>query len=174
MLARQTESLEKKILNFLNRIHRRNIRETLAAFAVIAIFAFDIAYGISQHREDNLSLVGGSIIILAMLLNVTIIRWKLHIPKSEISAFPPTQFPGKWKHRLTHQARMLRLVWLWYLLPLFLGISIYLLSVYDKSSISFIILFLFEIAAFIGAWRLNIQAAKQIERDRDTWFGVVG
>lgn len=171
MLARQTEAIEKRVVKFLKRIHRRNIREILVSGALVAIFAFDIAYRISQPKEDNFSVIGSGTIILALLLNITIIRWKLRIPKSEISAFPPTQFPARWKHHLTNQARMLRLAWLWYLLPLFLGIFIYLLSLYDTFSISFIILFLFEIAIFIGAWRLNLQAAKQIERDRDTWFG---
>lgn len=171
MLARQTESLEKRIVKFLKRIHCRNLSETLAACALIAVFAFDIAYRISQPREDNLSIVGSGIIIFALLLNISVIRWKLRILKSELSAFLPTQFPGKWKNLLTNQARMLRLAWLWYLLPLFLGIFIYLLSVYDTFSICFIILFLFEIAAFTVTWRLNLQAAKQIERDRDAWFG---
>ena len=59
-------------------------------------------------------------------------------------------------------------------MPLFLGLFIYLLSVYNAFSISFIILFLFEIAVFAGTWRLNLQAAKQIERDRDAWFGNLG
>lgn len=164
------KSIEERVTEFVKRVRRRNLRETAIAFALIAVFAFDIAYGISQPREDNLSLVGSAIIILALLVNITVIRWKLRIPKSELSAFSPTRFPDKWQHHLANQARMLRLAWLWYLLPLFVGIFIYLLSVYDRSSISFIILFSFEIAVFLGAWRLNLQAAKQIERDRDAWF----
>lgn len=174
MFARPTESLEKRILKFLKRIHRRNVRETLVGGALIVIFAFDITYGISRQREDNLSIIGSGVVIFALLLNITIIWWKLHIPKSELSAFPPAQFPGKWKNYLTNQARMLKLAWLWYLLPLFLGIVIFILSIYDTFSISTFILLLVEIALFSGAWRLNLQAAKQIERDRDTWFSVIG
>lgn len=171
MLNQQTESLEKRISKFLKHVHRRNIRETLAAFVVIAIFGFDLAYSIYRQREDNFAIAGGTAIVFALLLDITVIWWKLYIPKSELSTFPPTQFPDKWKQHLTRQARMLKLVWLWYLLPLFLGLFIYLLSVYDKSSLSFIILFLCEVALFVGTLRLNLRAAKQIERDRDTWFG---
>ncbi|OWY63480.1 hypothetical protein B7486_52915 [cyanobacterium TDX16] len=168
MLNQQTESLEKRISKFLKRVHYRNMRDTLAAYVLIAVFTFDIAYRISQQREDNLSIVGGGVSIFALLLGITIIWWKLRIPKSEISAFPPTQFPGKWKHRLTYQARMLRLVWLWYLLPLFLGLCIYLLSVYDAF---FVVPLLIIVAVFAGIWRLNLKAANQIEQDRDAWFG---
>lgn len=165
MLDRQ--SLERRITKFVKRIHRRNIRETIVAIALIAIFAYSI-YG---QREDYFAIAGGTVVIFALLLNITVLWWKLYIPKSELSTFPPTQFPDKWKQRLTRQARMLKLVWLWYLLPLFLGLFIYILSVYDKSSLSFIILFLCQIALFVGTLRLNLQAAKQIERDRDTCFG---
>lgn len=169
MLDRQ--SLERKIIKFVKCIRRRNIRETTVAGALIAVFGFDLAYSIYRQREDNFAIAGGTVIIFALLLHMIVIWWKLYIPKSELSTFPPTQFPNKWKQRLTRQARMLKLVWLWYLLPLFLGLFIYLLSVYDKSSLSFIILFLFEVALFVGTLRLNLRAAKQIERDRDTWFG---
>lgn len=165
MLDRQ--SLERRITKFVKCIRRRNIRETAVAGAVIAVFA----YSIYVQREDNLAIAGGTVVIFALLLNITVIWWKLHIPKSELSTFPPTQFLDKWKQHLTHQARMLKLVWLWYLLPLCLGLFIYLLSVYDKSSLSFIILFLCVLAFFAGTLRLNLQAAKQIERDRDAWFG---
>lgn len=64
----------------------------LVAYALIAVFAFDIAYRISKQREDNLSIIGSGVVIFALLLSITIIWWKLRIPKSELSAFPPTQF----------------------------------------------------------------------------------
>ncbi|WP_035139391.1 hypothetical protein [Fischerella sp. PCC 9605] len=168
---RQAQSLEERVTELVKRIQSRNLRETGIACILIVIFAFDIAYGISQQREDNLSIIGSGVVIFALLLNITIIWWKLHIPRSEISAFPPTRFPDKWKHHLTNQARMLRLAWLWYLLPLFLGVFIYLLSVYGTFPVSIIMLFLLEIFLFNGIRRLNLQAAKQIERDRDAWFG---
>lgn len=101
MPNQQAKSLEDRIIKFVERVHRRNMRGTLAASALIAVFAFDIAYGIAQHREDNLSIIGSGVVIFALLLNITIIWWRLHIPKSELSAFPPTRFPDKWKHPLT-------------------------------------------------------------------------
>ncbi|WP_193200548.1 hypothetical protein [Nostoc sp. MG11] len=164
------KSIEQRVSELVKRTQRRNMRETVIACALIVIFAFDIAYGISQHREDNLSIIGSTVVIFALLLNITIIWWKLRIPKSELSAFPPTQFPSKWKHHLTNQARMLRLAWLWYLLPLFLGIFFFFLSIYDTSPISIIMLLFMQIVLFIGIWQLNLQAAKQIERDRDALF----
>lgn len=172
MSDRQEKSLEEKVTKFVKCTQRRNIRETLVACALIAVFALDIAYDndIYRQNKNTLSLVGSGVIIFALLLDITIIWWKLHIPKSELSAFPPTQFPEKWKYYLTHQARMLRLSWLWYLLPLFLGLCIYLLSVYDASSGLVIVPLLIIAAVYTGIWRLNLKAAKQLERDRDTWF----
>ncbi|BAZ00636.1 hypothetical protein NIES37_46310 [Tolypothrix tenuis PCC 7101] len=168
---RQAQSLEEKITKLVKCAQRRNIRKTVVAGALIALFALIMAYDIYQQPKDTLAIIGSGVIILALLLDITVIWWKLHIPKSELSAFPPTQFPDKWKQRLTHQARMLRLVWLWYLLPLFLGLFIYLLSVYDASSGAVIIPLLIQAVACIGIWQFNFKVAKQIERDRDAWFG---
>lgn len=81
MLYQQTEFLEKKISKFLKRIHRRNIRDTLAGCVLIAAFTFDIAYHIYQQRESNLSIIGGVIVIFALLLSIIIMWWKLNIPK---------------------------------------------------------------------------------------------
>jgi hypothetical protein len=171
MSDRQEKSLEEKVTTFVKCTQRRNIRETLVACAVIAVFALDIAYDIYRQNKDTLSLVGSGVIIFTLLLNIIIIWWQLHIPKSELSAFPPTQFPEKWKYYLTHQARMLRLSWLWYLLPLFLGLCIYLLGVRDTSYGLVIVLLSIIAAVYIRVWRLNLKAAKQLERDRDIWFG---
>jgi hypothetical protein len=169
MFNQQERWLDEKVTKFVKCTQRRNIREILVACAVIAVFALDIAYDIYRQNEDTLSIVGSGVIIFVLLLDIIIIWSKLHIPKSELSAFPPTQFPEKWKYYLTHQARMLRLSWLWYLLPLFLGLCIYLSS--DASSGLVIVPLLIIAAVYFGVWRLNIKAAKQLERDRDTWFG---
>jgi RsiW-degrading membrane proteinase PrsW (M82 family) len=169
MLNQQDSSLEQKVGGYVKCVHRRNRREIMAACAVIAVFALDIAYEIYRQNEDTLSIVGSGVIIFVLLLNIIIIWRKLHIPKSELSAFPPTQFPEKWKYYLTRQARMLRLSWLWYLLPLFLGLCINLLS--DASSGLVIVPLLIIAAVYTGVWWLNLKAAKRIERDRNAWFG---
>lgn len=170
MLSQQTQFLEEKVTQFVESIQRRNRRETLVACILIAIFALDFSYSIYRQREDILSIIGGALIIFALLLNLTVIWWKLSIPKSELSAFPPAQFPERWRYHLTRQARMLKFAWLWYLLPLFLGLSVYLLGVYRESSGSVILLILAIAVLFFGAWRSNIKAARRFERDRDTWF----
>lgn len=170
MSNRQAQSLEERVTRFVKCAQRRNKREVLVACVLIAVFALIIAYDIYRQNENTLSIIGSGVIILALLLDIIIIRWKLHIPKSELSAFPPTHFPDKWKHHLTRQARMLRLVWLWHLLPLFLGLCLYFLSVYDASSRLVIIPLSIVVVAFTGVWWSNLKAAKQFERDRDTWF----
>lgn len=167
MLNQQAKSLEERVARFVTCTQRRNIRETAIACAVIAVFALDIAYRIYGQNQDTLSIIGSGVIILALLLDIIIIWRKLHIPKSELSAFPPTHFPDKWKHHLTYQARMLRSSWLWYLLPLFLGLCLYLLSVHGAY---FIVPLLIIGAVYAGIWWLNLKAAKQLERDRDAWF----
>jgi hypothetical protein len=116
MLNQQDRSLEEKVTEFVKCVQRRNRREIVAACVLIAVFALIIASDLLRQPEDTLSIVGGGVVIFALLLKISVIWWKLRIPKSELSAFPPTQFPEKWKHHLTQQARMLRLVWLWYLL----------------------------------------------------------
>lgn len=166
MPNQQVKSLEERVARFVTCTQRRNIRETVAACIVIAVFALDIAYRIYRQNQDTLSIIGSGVIILALLLDI-IIWQKLHIPKSELSAFPPAQFPDKWKHHLTYQARMLRSSWLWYLLPLFLGLCLYFLSVYDAY---FVVPLLIVGAVYAGVWWLNLKAAERLERDRDTWF----
>ncbi|HEY9599585.1 MAG TPA: hypothetical protein V6D33_18125 [Cyanophyceae cyanobacterium] len=167
MPNQQAKSLEAKVDGFVTCTQRRNIRETVGACVVITIFALDVAYRIYRQNQDPFSIIGSGVTILTMLLNIIIIWRKLHIPKSELSAFPPTQFPEKWKHHLTYQARMLRSSWLWFLLPLFLGLCLYLPSAYDAY---FIVPLLIVGAVYVGVWRLNLKAAERLERDRDTWF----
>jgi hypothetical protein len=168
MPNQQAKSLEERVARFVACTQRRNIRETVAACAVIVVFALDIAYRIDRQNQDTLSIIGSGVIILVLLLNIIIIWRKLHIPKSELAAFPPTQFPEKWKHHLTYQARMLKSSWLWYLLPLFSGLCLYLLSVYDAY---FVVPLLIVGAVYAGIWWLNLKAAKRLERDRNAWFG---
>lgn len=171
MSNQQDRSLEEKVTKFVKCVQRRNRREIIAACVLIAVFALIIANNILRQPENTLPSVGCGVVIFALLLNISIIWWKLRIPRSELSAFPPTQFPEKWKHHLTQQARMLRLVWLWYLLPVFLGLCIYLLSVNNASSGFVIVPLLIVAAVYTRVWRLNLKAAKQLERDRNAWFG---
>jgi hypothetical protein len=171
MSYQQDRSLEEKVTEFVKCVQRRNKREIVAASVLIAFFALIIAYDILRQPEDTLSIVRGGVVIFALLLNISVIWWKLRIPRSELSAFPPTHFPDKWKHHLTQQARMLRLVWLWHLLPVFLGLCIYLLCGNNASSGFVIVPLLIVAAVYTRVWRLNLKAAKQLERDRETWFG---
>lgn len=168
MPNQQARSIEERVAEFVTCTQRRNIRETVAAYVVIAVFALDIAYRIYRQNQDTLSIIGSGVIILALLLDIIITWRKLHIPKSELSAFPPAQFPDQWKHHLTYQARMLRSSWLWYFLPLFLGFCLYLPSVYNAY---FIVPLLIVGAVYVRIWWLNLKTAKRLERDRDAWFG---
>lgn len=171
MSTLQTELIEEKVTGFVKRIQRRNKRNLLPVCALIIIFAFDMAYQIHNQRENSLLIIGNALSLFGLLLSITIFCWKLRIPKSEVFTFPPTQFPGKWKNHLTNQAHLLRLSWLWYLLPLFLGISTHILNGFANSPISLIILLSIQVFSFIKLWLINLQDAKQIERDRDAWFG---
>lgn len=73
MSSLQMKSIEERVTEFVKRVRRRNIRETLVAGALIVVVAYDIAYDISQQREDNLSIIGSGVLIFGLLLGITII-----------------------------------------------------------------------------------------------------
>jgi hypothetical protein len=170
-LNQPVQPIEERVTKFVKCVQRRNVRETIAACALITIFGLDIIYGIYSRQADSFLRIGGVVIIAALLLDIIIIWRELYIPKSELIKFPPIQHPGKWRRRLTHHARMLKLTWLWYLLPLFLGLLIYYLEVFDQPYNGIIVPITILVTVFATIWRLNRRAAQQIEEDRDIWFG---
>lgn len=48
--------IEERVTEFVKRVRRRNIRETMVAGALIVVVAYDI----SQQKEDNLSIIGST------------------------------------------------------------------------------------------------------------------
>lgn len=151
---------------FVRTIRRRNIRESAVAAVLIVLLGADLW----RQGGTSTSMVGRVVLILGLLGILAVLWGVLHIPSQELTAFPPEQHPERWRRHMTVQARLLRLAWLWYVLPLMLGM---VLSVYGaEPRANGLSLWPAVAAAMVGAgiaW-LNVAAARSIERDRDRWF----
>ncbi len=156
--------MEEKLTHFVSQIRRRNIRETVVALFLVAF----VGYPKLRRPHFDLEMAGYLILVAASLFIVLIIWLVLHIPSADLRAFPPARFPDKWRAHLTRQARMLRLAWLWYALPIFIGLSV---VAWGGEGRRWLEIAIFAVV-FGGIAALNFFAARQVERDRDAWFGA--
>lgn len=162
--------MQDRVADFVKKIRWRNIRNTVVGLLLLVFYALDLYW----RAQSNLMTVGKAIVILWILVVLAVTWGKLHIPAAELSAFPPTEHPDRWKRHMTVQARLLRLAWL-YFLPLLAGFALIHVGSpgwsggpYDVPSAVFGVVIL---VIFAGVAWSTVRAAKSLERDRDTWFG---
>lgn len=160
--------MEDKIAGFVRTIRGRNIRESV----VTVFLAGWYGYELFNEPGTDIGTAGRVVLLLVGLLIVAIAWGKLHIPASELAAYPPAQHPDRWRTHMTTQSQWLRFAWLWYVLPLFAGIALVMLGRSGELTAVRSVPVLIAAAVAIGIGFLNIQAAKQAERDRDAWLGV--
>lgn len=158
--------MESKVNQFVENIRRRNVRETIAAVIVLAMFG----WGLMSGPRTDLGTIGHLIVIAASLLILAVIWGRLHIPAAELATYPPSQFRDKWRIRMTTQAQTLRLAWLWYVLPLFAGLALIIIDRHEHFSAPLQISLFIGSALAVGIGLLNHMAAQGIERDRDVWL----
>ncbi|HUG93584.1 MAG TPA: hypothetical protein VML55_22275 [Planctomycetaceae bacterium] len=158
--------VREQLARFVDDIRRRNIRETVAAALVAVLFGWRL---VARDHLD-LAALGPAIIVLGAL-EIAAVTWTmLHIPRSELAAFPPEGTADHWRGRLSVQARMLKLAWLWYALPIFVGLSLNLWARSSELSVFQAAMFVLVAALFAGVSWMNFHAGRQIERQRDEWF----
>ncbi|QDV37726.1 hypothetical protein [Tautonia plasticadhaerens] len=159
--------MDTMIIEFVRAVHQRNIRETVAGLAVLPLFAAWLYW----QPGSAVAVLGKVLVILGVVVALAVTWGRLHIPGSELAAYPPSRHPQRWRHRMTAQAWFLRRAWLWYILPLLGGGGLVALAPTGVSSVVGL-----AVAGILGAFavyltRLNAEAARCIEQDRDAWLG---
>ena len=158
--------MDEKMAGFVRTVRRRNVRETVVAVVLIGFFG----YGLFSEPRLDLGMAGRAVLLAALVLILAVLWGKLHIPASELAAYPPAQHPERWRSRMTDQARWLRLAWLWYVLPLFAGIVLVALG-RDEASVARVgASVLIAAALSVAVGFLNLSAANHVERERDAWL----
>lgn len=160
--------MDEKIAGFRRTIQRRNIRESAVAIFLAGLFGHELLNGPST----GVGTAGRVVMVFACLLIVTIIWSKLHVSSTVLVTFPPAQHPEIWRAYMNTQARWSRLAWLWYVLPLFVGIILIALGRSGEMTAIRAVSLLIAVILAVAIGLLNIQAAKRVEQDRDAWFGA--
>jgi hypothetical protein len=121
---------------------------------------------------DGVSPLGAGVVIAACVGILAVAWGLLHIPESDIAAYPPDQHANHWRKRMTTQALGLRFAWLWYVLPLFLGVAFMVVGRGEglRSAPAVISLAVLTAVGVLLA-AANISAGRKFERYRDEWFG---
>jgi len=160
--------MDDKIAGFVRTVRGRNIRESVVAVLLAGLFGYQLL----SEPGTGLGTAGRVVLLLACLLIVAVAWGKLSIPASELSAYPPAQYPDRWRAHMTTQARWLRFAWVWYVLPLFAGIALVILGRSGELTGWRTMPVLIALALAVGIGLLNVQAAKRVEQDRDAWLGA--
>src|SRR5699024_1789882 len=159
--------MEDNIACFVQMVQRRNIRETVVTVILVMLFSYSLLGGL---RADLVT-AGRLIIGLGAIGILGVIWGALHIPVEEINTHPPARYPDRWRRHMNAQTRWLRFAWLWYVLPLFTGIALTMSGLGERTTTWSITAMLILITVATGVGFLNVQASKQIERNRDAWLG---
>ena len=159
--------MEQQIREFVNVVRARNIRESLAAVLLVVYFG----YRLTVNPETVYS-IGAGVVIIACFGILAIAWGVLNISESEVTARPPDQHPEHWRKLITTQAKGLRLAWLWYVLPLFLGVALMVTGRGEGLTSAPTIISL-AVLAVVGALlaAANFSAGAKLERFRDELFG---
>ena len=162
------EEIRQKAGKFRSKILRRNLREYVAALAVIVFFGYCFV-----HSHDALSRAAFGLNIAGMLYVV----YQLHMRGSARS------LPADWglesclefhRRELERQRDLLRGVWRWYLGPLVPGLVLIEVGIWrgkvgnvSHAAVSLILIILGVAAVFVLIGKMNQRAAAMLQRRID-------
>lgn len=165
------EVIRKRAAKFERKIVWRNVREYLSSLVAALLFA-----GFFTRTHDVL-------IRIAYVLFIAGLAWvafQLHRKGSAKSL--PAQMGASaslqyFRAELERQRDVVQNVWSWYLAPLvpgfvFLSLGYVRSMPYPKGLLAAAILDLFVAALFFGVWRLNLRAARCLQRKIDELYAV--
>jgi hypothetical protein len=158
----------KNTEKFDRTIHRRNIREVIAAFVVAVVFGYQVwgqQNGIA--RLGNVILVGASLWIIYYL-------WRHGTAPADPN--PDQSIAGYQRalvSKIDHQIRLARSVKFWYLLPMYVGLLTLSAGwLHDSAGVQALtwrdgIFPLIYTLLFAGVWWLNeVYAVRKLEQRR--------
>ncbi len=169
------EDLRRRAGKFERRIRYRNIRESVASL---------IAAGLMGHfyigAQDTASRVTFALFIAAMLWIVVALHRTGAVKPTPLDQDTATtqQF---YRAELEHQLHVIRKVWWWYLAPMVPGCIActvsYLMKAHHAGVWAWVALVFMNalfVVSFYAVWKLNLRAARCLERMIQELNGVAG
>jgi hypothetical protein len=148
---------EATIRNLIKGTIRRSTRETIAAIVVIAVFARELC---TQHPGTAAYL--GSILIIVAAGFIMGVLWSFTLGYNLLRTHPASD-SSFWREAFLAQARLLRLVPLWYLAPFSVGMLLCVAPSSPAQYPAFLASLTVVAIGFAGLTWLNRAAAFQIE-----------
>jgi Flp pilus assembly protein TadB len=162
------DQIRQRAVKFEKKIYWRNAREYVAAFVVVAFFAFELWRG-----PDPLTAAGFALIIAGVLYLV----WHLHrrgsvrTPPADLGLTSGVEF---FRRELERQRDLVKSVWRWYLGPVAPGLIVVMVAAARANPGHlrhfgwFMVAYdLFATFVFVFIWRLNERAARKLQRQID-------
>jgi len=155
--------MDERLTEFARQTQKRNASESALAGLIFVLFVFELITG----PDTLLAGLGYLIGAVAAVIVVAVLWGLLAVNPAEVTRQPPAEFAQEWQSRLTRQARILRMAWLWYVLPLDAGVVLIILG--HTGVDMFLRTGLAIIAVLGGIWvaRVHIRTAESVERLRD-------
>lgn len=147
----------ERIEQFLRTIRARNRREKVAGLLLLPVFTFFAAtapLGSLLFYAFIMSLLG-ILFVIGMMCFVA-------SPRGDLTSHPADDVQH-WRTEFLRQAKLLRLVPLWYILPLVPGMVLFSWSMRVSSAFLVVVI---AVTGFV-AW-LNLRAASKLEQEADT------
>jgi hypothetical protein len=146
-----------QIEQFLRTIRTRNRREIvvgLLLLPIVTVFAATAPLGSFVFYAFIMSLLG-ILFVIGMIYFVA-------SPHGDLTSHP-TDDVQHWRTEFLRQAKLLRLVPLWYILPLMPGMVLFFWLMHAPSANYFIVI----VISGFTIW-LNLRAASKLEQEADT------
>lgn len=140
-----------------NDVRRRDLREMIAALAVMAFFTWR-----AVMAQETLERVGAVIVVLGSAFIIVWSRHKASLRGGDAvrGELPVVQFCRRELARVDAQIRLLRTVWLWYVAPTIVGIELMTLRRWEVPSVTQVVVMAIVLAVGIAIHWLNVFAAR--------------
>jgi len=151
------EQLHRKSGRLAGRVHARNVRETVAGAAAVALLAW-------TARGESALQLSSSILLMAGMAYVLWHLWRhgrANVLPHDLGAMDAISFH---RRELLHQRDLLRGVFWWYLAPFFPGLALAALAAMRRSWIAPATLVVFVAAATWFVLGVNRRAADCLDR----------
>jgi len=162
------DQIRRRAAKFERRISRRNMREYIAAFTVVAFFAFQFWRQTAVlARISFVLLIAGTLYVVWQLYK----RGTPRTPPAELGLTSGVEF---FRRELERQRDLLKSVWRWYLGPWVPGLIVSMVAtewgnpehvphfVWTAATANLVVALF-----FVFVWRLNESGARRLQRQID-------
>ncbi|MDI6751671.1 MAG: hypothetical protein QME07_02280 [bacterium] len=150
-----------QIEKLLCNIRRRNRREIIVGFIILPVFGFFAAI----TPVGSLAFFGHLLILVAILFVIGMICF-VASPRGDLSSHSIDEVQY-WRNEILRQAKLLRLVPLWYLLPFLPGMILLFWSMRVSFALISIPLIIVIVIFGLVTW-LNLKAASKLQQEAST------